>query len=323
MNYRDRDLQQFGTILEPEEAQEPILPRKMRKVFLSWLTEIWAAEQLKEVGVKPRMRSIFGGKPGTGKTTLAHHLAARLGMRMLLVGPEKVNCRYMGASAEAIGELFDAVTRYPDPIVLFFDEFDSVAAERMNSGINPSTEQDHNLMINTLLSRMDRYEGIVIAASNFEGRLDGAVWRRFDLHVTLPLPGQNERIRILRRYFAPYQLGKQELVRLAESFETASPALMRQFCENIKRNIIVGPMANWDMGKRATIDRILDSTKPHADLGNPRLWTHKSNDHAIQKLKWPLSRDRPDEDDQDAKTPLVSAEEMNVVQLTHARKAKP
>ena len=322
MNHSERTLRKFGTILEPEEAQEPILPRKMREVFLSWLTEIWAAEQLKEVGVKPRLRSIFGGKPGTGKTTLAHHLAARLGMRMLLVGPEKINSQYVHASAEAMGALFDAVTQYPDPIVLFFDEFDSVAAQRMNTGTNEATEQDHNLMINTLLSRMDRYEDIVIAASNFEGRLDGAVWRRFDLHVTLPLPGQNERVRILRRYLEPYQLSKPELVRLAEAFETASPALMRQFCENIKRNIIVGPMANWQMGKRATIDRIVDSTKPHADLGYPRLWTLKSDDHAIQKLKWPLSRDRPKEDDQAAKAPLNSAEEMNVVQLTDARKAK-
>lgn len=312
-------LEKFGAVMEPEEALEPILSKEMGGVFLSWLTEIWAEDELTEVGIKPRKRAIFGGLPGTGKTTLAHHLSARLGMRMLLVGPEKINQQYVGASAGAVGRLFDAVQAHQEPIVLFFDEFDSAASKRMGSGLNEVGEQDHNLMINTLLSRMDRYDGIVIGASNFEGRLDEALWRRFDLHVTLPLPGKRECERILERYMAPFVLSVSEISSLADSFETGSPALMRQFCENLKRQIIVGPLTGWDMSKNATITRILEGTKPHPEVGTPKLWSHKTDDLAIQNLHWPLSREaRPSEVANDSAV-VVDATE-NVVSLADVRK---
>lgn len=306
-------LQFFGTVFEPQEAQEPILARPLRDVFLAWLTEIWAADELEKVGIQPRRRAIFAGPPGTGKTTLAHHLSARLGMRMLLVGPEKINSKYVSASAEQIGRLFDCLAKDDgEPIVLFFDEFDSVASKRMDSGMNKVGEQDHNLMINTLLARMDRYEGIIIAASNFENRMDEAVWRRFELQVSLELPGQREIERIFARYIYPFILTKEELQGFGVAFATASPALIRQFCESIKRNIVVGPMANWDMGKNATINRILESVKPHPELGKPRLWSHGSKDLAIQNLEWPLVREMR----QGASEPEVSAETVdNVVSL--------
>lgn len=284
-------LEEFGAVFEPNEAVEPILAKRYRQLFLDWLTEIWAEAELREAGIAPRKRAIFAGPPGTGKTTLAHHLAARLGMRMLLVGPERINCTYVSASAEAVGRLFDRIAAQADPVVLFFDEFDSVAARRMASGHNPVGEQDHNLMINTLLARLDRHDGIVIAATNLDKRIDPAVWRRFNIHVDLPLPGKPERRRILRRYLAPFVLSNGELDALADAFEAASPALMRSFCENLKRAVVVGPLAGWDLAKDAMVSRVLEAMRPPHDDGLPRLWAHGTSDVAVRTLQWPLVKE--------------------------------
>lgn len=276
---------------------EPILSKPLRETFLAWLTEIWAVEELKAVGVKPRLRAIFDGPPGTGKTTLAHHLAARLGLTMIAVRPETIVASYVGESAQNMAGLFNAIDKFEEDngqVLVFFDEFDSLGAKRRyGGGRNAGSDAQHTEMVNTFLARIEAHSGIVIAATNHASELDPAIWRRFEMHVHLPLPETRERYRILELYLKPYRLAPDDLNRLAESLGSASPALMRQFCEGMKRNIVVGPMANWDMSKSATIGRILEAVRPHPDLGLPRLWSQKAQDIAIQNLSWPLSQDEP------------------------------
>lgn len=290
------DADEFGALFAPEEAVEPILAKPVREALLEWLTEIWAKDELEAVNVRPRAKALFSGKPGTGKTTLAHHLAARLGLTMLAVRPDKLMTTYVSESAANVGRLFDAIAAWQDgPLLLFIDEFDSIAAERVQSGHNPTSAYDHNHMVNTLLRRFDEYEGIVIAATNYADVIDKALWRRFEIQIELDLPGQFERERILARYLDPFKLPKAALTALGEAFETASPALMRQFCESLKRNLIVGPRAGWDMGKGNVIGRILASVGPHPDMGKPRLWSRGTEDAAVAVLPWPLSTERPQE----------------------------
>lgn len=287
-------LNQWGHVLFPQEAAEPILAAPVRKALLEWLEEIWAGDALRAVGLEPRCKALFSGVPGTGKTTLAHHLAARLGLPMLVVRPEKVQSRYVGASAEQVGRLFDAVHREADPIFLFFDEFDSLGAQRMGSGLNEVGEQDHNHKVNTLLANMERYDGFIVAATNFGSRIDEAIWRRFEIQIRLDEPGPGERRRILARYFAPFVLPREALEKLSEAMATATPALMRRFCEHIKRQIVVGPRADWSMDRDSVISRVLTTVEPHPDAGKPRLWSHGVDDKGLRAFPWPLKRDLKD-----------------------------
>ena len=284
----NKTVTRFGDLFEPSEAIEPILARPVRSALVEWLTEIWAEAELAEVGIGPRKRALFSGVPGVGKTTLAHHLAARLGLPMLAVRPDRVISKWVGETSQNIGVLFEAAADPEQPIVLFFDEFDALSRQRRRS--EQAADDSRNEEVNTLLQRVEQHTGFLIAATNFGAHVDQAVWRRFDIHIKLELPGQPERERILARYLLPYGLPKPALEQLGQSFETASPALMRQFCEGIKRQIIIGPKLNADMRRDAVIERLLATVQPHPDLGLPRLWTHRAKDGAVRVMPWPLPR---------------------------------
>lgn len=287
---RQSSVADFGEILMPEQAGEPILAKPVRAALLEWLEEIWAGDDLKDVGLAPRKRAIFHGAPGTGKTTLAHHLAGRLGLPMLIVRPERFKTTYVSESAANLGRMFDVVNALEEPVFLFFDEFDSLAAKRMHGQMNAVGEQDHNHTINTLLANLDRYKGFAVAATNFGDRVDEAVWRRFEIHIELALPGDHERRRILERYFAPFVLPPDAMAVLSESLETSSPALMRSFAENIKRQIVVGPRAGWAMNRDDVLARVIETVQPHPDIGKPRLWSRGMTDRAVGEFPWPLNR---------------------------------
>jgi SpoVK/Ycf46/Vps4 family AAA+-type ATPase len=317
-NERRAQAEDFGQLFMPEEAMQPILARGVRNSLMEWLTEIWCEADLTAVGIAPRKKALFRGKPGTGKTTLAHHLAARLGLPMLAVRPECIISKWVGETGQRIGELFDlAADGIPTsddenapkmPIVLFIDEFDALSRQRRRS--EQASDDSRNEEVNTLLQRLEQHAGFVIAATNYGEQIDQAIWRRFDIHIELDLPGQEERERILARYLLPYGLPDHALKLLGASFETASPALMRQFCENLKRQIIIGPKLKSDMRKGATIERLLAAVEPHPDLGKPRLWSRRAADEAIVELPWPL----PKADDVAAEQ-AASPKPSNVVEL--------
>ena len=119
---------------------------------------------------------LFYGAPGTGKTELAKHIARSLNRKLVIKrASEILNC-FVGGTEQNIREMFREAEE--KKAILFLDEADSFLQER--SGADHSWEVTQ---VNELLTQMENFKGIFIAATNFNNNLDSASRRRFTLKI--------------------------------------------------------------------------------------------------------------------------------------------
>jgi len=261
--------QGFGYVVMPSEAKPPILDIPTRRALSEWMAEMNAKKALRAVGVEPRTRVMLDGPPGCGKTTLAHHVAARLGLPMVTIVANAVISKYVGESANNIGKIFRAARQAANGVVLFFDEFDAIARDRAKT--TQGNGHDDGVTI-SVLAEMDRHEGMIFAATNQPEGIDAAVQRRFNLKIEIALPGEDERRAIVRLYLQPLDVEDRIVNALAAALENASPALIKDVCEAIKRGLVLGPKLQFDTGLGALVRRATTTIKPHEDMAVPKLW---------------------------------------------------
>lgn len=275
----------FAEILTPEQAEEPILAGPVRAAVHEWMTEIWSSAELAKVGIKPRRTGILYGPPGCGKTTLAHHFSARLGVPLVNVKMDALVSSHVGATGNNIASLFEQLKGQETICVLFLDELDAIAAKRTND--NQAAAREMNAIVNSLLMRIEAFQGTAIAATNRSEAIDPALWRRFGLHLDIALPGHDERFAIIKRYLAPFDVGDDDLDVLADETKGASPALIRQLCEGMKRALVLNPRLNRETDLLTILSTITASVKPHEAYDIPPLWEDAKALARASKITWP------------------------------------
>ncbi len=174
---------------------EVILTEPVASLCKALVEEHARADLLRSHNVEPRHRLLLMGPPGNGKTTLADALANELLLPLYVVRYEGVIASFLGETAARVGRLFDFVrTRQ---CLLFFDEFDAVAKERGD----PHDTGEVKRVVSSLLLQIDSLPShvVVITASNHPELLDRAVWRRFQIRVTLDKPSPGQRSAFLSR----------------------------------------------------------------------------------------------------------------------------
>jgi SpoVK/Ycf46/Vps4 family AAA+-type ATPase len=278
-------LKQYGDLRMPEESEAPILNPAVRESLRQLMMELQATpEELAAVGLKHRSRGILDGPPGTGKTTLIHHVAARLGMNLLVVEAANVASKYVNQSAEQVAKLF-ALARQVD-VVLFLDEIDALATNRSDS--NGSVGQEANKVVIALLQQLDRHDGMVFAATNRRDIIDPAIWRRFNMQITVDMPQDEQRFAIVKRYSLPLLVEDETIAVIAHILEGASPALIKNVMEGMRRDHVFGPKLGQSMDAPSVFRRIASSCAPADIADQPILWSDQDKAFALlADAPWP------------------------------------
>jgi SpoVK/Ycf46/Vps4 family AAA+-type ATPase len=283
---------ELGTLVdvrESKDAEEPILGPRVRAAILGWLAEIHASAELAEVGVKPRSTALLYGPPGCGKTTLAHHLAARLGVPLVIVQAEQLVQSSLGGTGRKVAELFDGLAEVGVPCIVLMDEIDAIGSERSND--DQACAREMNAALTTLLQKIEAFGGRLIAATNRHDKLDKALWRRFGLQIDVALPGDDERWAILKRYGLPFNFDDDTIDALAEVTRGAAPSLLRQTMEGIKRTLVLGERLRMPVDDPAAVLRIvIEHARPHPDYDPPPLWADPSLARTFAPEAWPPGR---------------------------------
>jgi len=253
------------------------------------MTELRASDELRAVGIKPRHTALLHGPPGTGKTTLAHHFAARLGLPLIAIMSERIVDSLVGSTGQNFGNIFDALAAVEGDCVVLFDEADAIFSKRSDGG--KSADKHFNQALTVVLRRIEAYSGIALAATNLADDIDPAIWRRFSMQICVALPGEDERFAILKRYAAPFDLPDADLDLLVELTEGASPALLRGVMEGMKRALILGPKLRRDVSAAVPVfQQIIASIAPPPGISAPQLWSAKTAVNELAALTWPPQR---------------------------------
>ncbi len=176
----------FHEIMPQRNLSDLILPNEVQHICQSLVQEQHRTDLLRSYNLEPRNRVLLIGPPGNGKTSLTEAIAEALMVPLLVVRYESVVGTYLGETAIRLKKLFEyASTR---KCVLFFDEFETLGKER---GDLHETGEIKRL-VSSLLMQIDNLPShvVIIGATNHAELLDRAVWRRFQVRMTLPSPTQ-------------------------------------------------------------------------------------------------------------------------------------
>lgn len=134
----------------------------------------------------------FYGPPGTGKTEFAHVLADALDRELVVKASSDLVSPYVGETERNIARLFAEID--VEHSILLLDEVDSVLRDRKLARHSWETTQ-----VNELLQQMERFDGILIAATNLMNQLDGAAMRRFDFKLQFRALNRTQRLSLFAR----------------------------------------------------------------------------------------------------------------------------
>jgi SpoVK/Ycf46/Vps4 family AAA+-type ATPase len=224
-------------------------------LFVSWL-KLYNASP---TNPKFKGRALFKGVPGTGKTITAKGIADRFarvnGIEAYFVQLGSPRSKFEGDSSKNIEIAFDHL-RYlakSRSVILFIDEYDSVAPTRDNEQMHESVKA----MVNTLIQEMDNVDSskiYTIAATNLEKQVDHATKRRFDLIIPFNRPSLSERLEIFEHLLRGWKLSADYMLTIARETE-------RYTQDDITRAVNGGLLIAFENNEPLTVRHVLQAIK--------------------------------------------------------------
>ena len=182
-------------------------------------------EALRAAGQHLKRGVLLYGPPGTGKTLTVRHLLSRT--------PDTTAVVLTGSSIRFIAAAAEIARTFP-PSLVVLEDIDLVAADR---GYSPQP------ILFEVLDALDGLEGdadvAFVMTTNHVHILEEALAARpgrVDLGVEIPLPGQEARRRLFRRYAAGLGLSDQALDAAADRAEGTTGSFAKEL---IRRTVLI------------------------------------------------------------------------------------
>lgn len=178
------DTSSFEKLILPQKEKDEIIAVMKQQQNQSKLFTEWGLAETIEYG--KGMTFLFYGTPGTGKTWGANCIAKTLGKKLHVISAAEIQSSEPGAANRNLQEAF----KKAKDGVLLLDECDSLITSRNDVGMVLASE------INTLLTEIEKTEGVVVLTTNRADTLDEALERRISLIIEFPFPNQEMRKQI-------------------------------------------------------------------------------------------------------------------------------
>ena len=184
-----------------DEKPIHIKPKVFADIFdniVEELEPIFDASSVGEWGLQKPGGILLYGPPGCGKTYWAQRIANITEFELKEIPRSLFGSTYVDGAMQNLIKLLEEIKKKKN-IILFFDEFDSIASDRSSGSLS---DFENSKVVNTLLQEIPKLINkniILVAATNFIDKLDPAVIRpgRFDLKIPVFPPLPDERIELL------------------------------------------------------------------------------------------------------------------------------
>lgn len=207
------------------------LDDRLRRVVV----EYRQVERLRSHGLAPRRKLLLLGPPGCGKSMTAAALAGELHLPLLTVQFHTLITKFMGETAAKLRQVFDSMTQSRG--IYLFDEFDAIGAHRLGG----SDVGEIRRVLNSFLVFLEQDEStsIIIAASNLEGSLDAALFRRFDDTLRYSLPSTAMARRLIENRLTSFDTRRLGWRTVTQTMHDMAHADVVKACEDAAKDAVL------------------------------------------------------------------------------------
>jgi ATP-dependent 26S proteasome regulatory subunit len=158
----------------------------------------------------------FFGVPGTGKSITAEAIAHKLGLSIIRANYGEIESSFVGGTSDNLASVFK--TAEETKSLLFFDEADAVLSRRI-SNVSQAADHGVNSAKSTLLTLLDKFNGIIVFATNLFDNYDEAFLRRILFNIEFLAPDLAMREQLWRFHLSenvPKEVSYEHLANVSE-----------------------------------------------------------------------------------------------------------
>ena len=139
-------------------------------------------EDTKTKKIKPGVRVLFYGKPGTGKKRAAAWVAKQIQQPVFKLDISQIVSNNLEETQKNLTAIFDTVQK--NEAILYLDEAEALFGKRSN--VRDAHDRYSNLEVSYLLQKIENYKGLVILTTKRKKNIDHGFIRRISFVIKFP-----------------------------------------------------------------------------------------------------------------------------------------